>query len=739
MAKRLILIAIVAALFGSICFLRLADLEPGYQVHQLDGRQLKIETPLYLANSPFQIKQRGEGFEIDFVDSIGETLHIPFRRHLISCGRKPSNVTEYRGSYDFESVEPTEWNVIRLTQIESLANQVRLKGVLETHDHLVDILPAPFEVKIWHEAKNIIHFEAQCLSEAHSSISIHLKNNPEERVTGFGTQFDLENRNGTLVPILVSEQGIGRGAEPITTMMNLLARSGGSSTTTYAPQPFAINMDGWSIELENRELSYFDMRLPDVMTVQVHANTVKGEFRFNDKAKLVASRNQDHGLAPRPPDWTQKGVIVGLQGGTAAVLKKYKALKAANVAIAGVWIQDWVGQRHSLAGKQLWWNWSRDLKHYDRWETFTQILKKDGVRLLGYINPFLVKRDASHMTRHLYDEAIERSCLFKHGDGSTIRIENTSFSAGMVNIFDKACHRWLKDIIKMELIDAGFAGWMADYSEAMPFEATTGHGTGWELHNAYPVEWARLNREVIQELGQEDELFFFVRAGFTGAQQYASSFWLGDQMVDWAKEDGLASVIPALITSGQSGMVYNHADIGGYTTIELPFIKVIRSEELLLRAIELSAFTMFMRSHEGNLPEHNTQLYSTVKTREHIAFFSRLFRSLAPYRQHLMDLYEETGQPMILPVIDADNQLITSGFMLGAGIAVFPVMHRGDEAIEAYLPSGRWRHLFSEREFEGQQHVNVSAPIGQPAVFLSTDSEYNWAAIFDLVRTTLHQ
>jgi len=45
------------------------------------------------------------------------------------------------------------------------------------------------------------------------------------------------------------------------------------------------------------------------------------------------------------------------------------------------------------------------------------------------------------------------------------------------------------------------------------------------------------------------------------------SFWAGDQLVDWSKDDGLPSVIISFLSSSFSGIAVNHSDIGGYTTV----------------------------------------------------------------------------------------------------------------------------------------------------------------------------
>ena len=127
-------------------------------------------------------------------------------------------------------------------------------------------------------------------------------------------------------------------------------------------------------------------------------------------------------------------------------------------------------------------------------------------------------------------------------------------------------------------------------------------------HNRYPELWAQINREFVEEwknnrVGKEredpeDGLVFFMRAGFRDSPRWGMLFWEGDQMVSWQANDGIKSSVVGLLSSGLSGYAFNHSDIGGYCAINLPIIKYCRSEELLLRWMELNAFTIVFRTHE---------------------------------------------------------------------------------------------------------------------------------------------
>lgn len=77
---------------------------------------------------------------------------------------------------------------------------------------------------------------------------------------------------------------------------------------------------------------------------------------------LIESLTKYTGRMKPLPQWADRGIILGLQGGTEVVMQKLRAVQDSGVPVAAVWVQDWVGKRYTLAGDRLWWNWVRDEK-----------------------------------------------------------------------------------------------------------------------------------------------------------------------------------------------------------------------------------------------------------------------------------------------------------------------------------------------------------------------------------------
>ncbi len=284
------------------------------------------------------------------------------------------------------------------------------------------------------------------------------------------------------------------------------------------------------------------------------------------------------------------------------------------------------------------------------------------------------------------------------------------------------------------------------------------------------MEWARLNQQAVAAEDKQAEAFFFSRSGYTTSPSVSPLFWLGDQMPTWDDRDGMASALAGTLSSGLSGFALTHADLGGYTGVDLrlPYLgwavmRHVRGRELLVRWQEMGAFAgAVYRSHEGLLPDAFHQPWSDQATLNHFSRFSRLFVALRPYRRSLMAAAAERGWPLARhPVLHypRDSTLLADGqpttahgggsaqrirqFMLGPDLMVVPVLAPGEGTVRGYFPCGRWLYLWASEQSEAEDTVDacagarggaaadasspapategrwltVPAPIGYPAVY----------------------
>ncbi len=549
-----------------------------------------------------------------------------------------------------------------------------------------------------------------------------------EPIYGGGEQYSRLNLRGSRLPLWTGEQGVGRAHNLTTALANHHSDAGGHWHSTYFPQPTFVSASGRFLHLESSAYTVADFTAArvDVMEVWQRECTLHIGVA-GDLAAAVSAVSELLGRQPPLPEWADRGMWLGLQGGSAVIRAKTAAARDKGIPLTALWVQDWEGRRVTSFGSQLFWNWkfSRDL--YPDAAELLEELRREDTRFLGYINPFLA------VEGDLYKEAQERGYCVKRADGSDYLITVTTFPAALVDLTNPAAFEWIKGVIKEHMLGAGLSGWMADFGEYLPTDAVLHQGDARNFHNSYPAEWARANYEAMVEAKALSDTAIFMRAGYTGSSRCTHSIWAGDQMVDWSRHDGLPSVIPAALSAGLCGVGVHHSDIGGYTTL---FHKK-RGKELFRRWAEQSAFTPIMRTHEGNRPRSNWQWDSDEETVAHLARMARIYVALRPYRRAVLEEYRDAGLPAQRPVFlhypqwfDVPMRMQQYTYLFGRDLFVAPVLKKGVRTARTVLPPGRWVHLWTGREFSHTKptRVRVAAPLGEPPVFYRPES--SWKELF---------
>ena len=420
------------------------------------------------------------------------------------------------------------------------------------------------------------------------------------------------------------------------------------------------------------------------------------------------------------PAWCHEGMILSIQGGSKTVLDKCFSMLDAGAKITGVWSQDWSGEKRTVMGKQVWWNWEVDDKLYPDLKGTIAKLNARGVRFLGYINPYLVKDGK------LYNHCKKRGWLITKTDGSVYHIKSTTFDAGMLDLTNPAAVEYIKNVlIGKNMLSLGMSGWMADFGEYLPVDCVLHDGDPARLHNQWPVLWARINREAIEEYGAKD-ILFFTRSGYLGIQSYAPILWNGDQHTDYTRDYGMPCVMPASFSLAFSGVTMVHCDIGGFFS----FGKMKRDGELFTRWMEMGTFSLLMRSHESIRPWANAQ-FDAKGVKQHTVRLTKVHAALTPYIAHTV---EEAGKgiPAIRPDFWEAEDFGASrdpyAYYLGDDLFVCPVIRPGVKHRTVYLPEGDWIGFWTGREYKGEMRHSVRAPLGQPPVFYRKNSP--WAELF---------
>lgn len=695
--------------------------------HDIPGFKLSLTNHKKTNNLLFQIKGISSKTEID--------RHVwsnQSGKAFVNAAFAKITGKEFAGSFQIKEHISRQCNDQSIDTWLPSKNGLQIRGLLRCSG---DQIPYLLNIESKNNQQLILSVQ---FSDPRIGLSgLVFKSHSQEQFFGLGEQFSFFNFKGKRVPILVSEQGLARGKEPLSSILNIFAKgSGGYWHNSYAPIPHFISSDLRSLALENSEYSVFDFTNPEFFHVFNYSNKLNARLIIGEKPlDLIEQYSELSGRMRALPTWSVNGVILGLQGGTQKVLDSVTKIQNAGGKIAAVWIQDWQGQRETLLGRRLWWNWELDENRYPNFESLKAELGKNNIRLMAYINPFLIDAEQKgDFKRNLYKEAIAGNYLLKDINNELVYISQGSFKAYMVDFTNPSARKWYKEVIKSEMLSQGFSGWMADFGEALPLDVKAHSGISAKtLHNQYPVEWAKINREAIKEFGSEEDSLFFMRSAFTQSPAHSTLFWMGDQATTWDNFDGIKTSVTALLSSGLSGFAFNHGDVGGYFSTQLPLgISEHRSKELLMRWIELGAFQVVFRTHEGLLPDNNAQFDSDEELLLHFARFSQIYRAWGFYREQLIKTASEHAYPVVrhpflhYPQEKAFWNLSYQQFLIGEELWFSPVLDKNHQSVEILLPKGIWQHAFTGKLYESegsQKAIIIPAPIGTPAILYRQGSE----------------
>ena len=555
----------------------------------------------------------------------------------------------------------------------------------------------------------------QVISERASSAGVH----------GFGNQYQDFDLSGQLLPILVQEQGVTRGEEPAAKLVDAATWGAGTLQTTYGGWPTYVTDQNRSFSLvDNRAsgaLAVADMRKSRLIGLESFAPTFTATIQAADSpAGIVRARGA---ATTRPPlaGWVQNGAVLGLQGGTAKVRQVVADMQAAGTKISAVWLQDWVGKRVTTFGEQLWWTWQLNRATYPDWEQMVADFNAQGIKVMTYVNPFVINQSQvnGQPIENFYAQGEQKGFLVKNQRGGTYVVQTIGFPTALVDLTNPDARDWFADIIAKQVLGVGASGFMADFGEYLPMDSVLFKGKAARQHSRWPQLWAQTVRQACTQAGVPDCLSFF-RSSYLGSPRNVPLMWAGDQMVNYAREDGMRNAVLGMLAGGVSGAPLWHSDIGGYTSVNAAVTNFLRPPQLNARWAEMQAFGVVMRTHETNRPTLNQQVYDTPETRAQFARASQIYAALHDYRASVIDEAVRTGMPamrhgwLVYPGTDAataDEQ-----FFLGDHLLVAPVYAENATGVDVVFPPGQWRHVLTGEVYSGQ--ATVPAPIGTPAGFV---------------------
>lgn len=540
-----------------------------------------------------------------------------------------------------------------------------------------------------------------------NSIAIPFRCDEAGSFHGFGEQYNATDQRGEEFSLFVTEQGIGRtGSLPTLT---------GDEHTTYFPMPYWLDARGHGVlfTTDYRVIADVCANDPGVAWIEVtHNEPIEWIVFHGPSPKDVVRQLGDVVGRPAPlPDWAF-GLWIGSQGGQDAVLAEVDALEAESIPVSAFWVQDWTGVRMNFGGGfGVQYRWEVDTETYPDLPGMVDELHTRGYRFLAYANPFIDPNLPNH-----FDDLEAMGLLIESPEGGAYRFPAPIPEAAHPDLTNPAARTYVVDALRAMVRDIGIDGWMQDFAEWNPLDAVMSDGSDpMAYHNRFPIDWQSMAREALDAERPDGDYAFFGRSGWTGVQAVAQIHWAGDQEATWEAEDGIPTVVPALINLGLAGQYNVTHDIAGFSGGP-------STKELFMRWTELGAFTPIMRTHEGNERDDNWSWESDAETTAHFRRMTLVHDLLAPLFRRLADEAQTDSAPILRHLMleypdDRATWSISDQFMIGDELLVAPITEAGSTAREVYLPAGTWYHVWTGDSFDGQQTISIDAPIGSPPVF----------------------
>jgi alpha-glucosidase len=320
-----------------------------------------------------------------------------------------------------------------------------------------------------------------------------------------------------------------------------------------------------------------------------------------------------------------------------------------------------------------------------------------------------------------YDEGIEQDYFAKYPDGENYTGYVWPGRCHFPDFFRDDVREWWGAAF-IALTQSGVEGFWNDMNEP----AAWGQNIPWivkfgdkfmpEVRNAYGMQMTRATYDGTRKIMGNKRPFVLTRAAYSGTQRY-SAVWTGDN----TGTDAHMLLGQRLVNSlGITGMAFVGVDIGGFSGNPTP--------ELMVRWNSLGTYTPMFRNHaiQGSKMR---EPWEWGKDNEKIIKKDIEQRyKLLPYLYSSFYQSTQTGLPVSRTLAiehsfdeNVFDERFQNEFMFGDAMLVVPA-ESTKLTEDIYLPKGSWYRLSSDELYEGEQIVNVPAPLTDLPVFVKAGS-----------------
>jgi len=327
-------------------------------------------------------------------------------------------------------------------------------------------------------------------------------------------------------------------------------------------------------------------------------------------------------------------------------------------------------------------------------------LKARGLKICVWINPYIGQKSP------LFREGMEKGYLLKRPNGAVWQWDKWQPGQGIVDFTNPAACEWYAGHLK-RLVRMGVDCFKTDFGERIPTDVVWHDGSDpQKMHNHYAFIYNELVWNVLkQELGDE-EAVLFARSASVGAQQFPVH-WGGDC---YANYESMAESLRGGLSLGMSGFGFWSHDIGGFENTA--------PAHVYKRWCAFGLLSSHSRLH-GSKSYRVPWAYDDEAC-DVVRHFTQLKSRMMPYLYRQAAQAAEFGTPMMRSMMlefpdDPGCDYLDRQYMLGDSVMVAPVFSEAGD-VQFYLPEGRWTHLLTNHEAQGnrwhkQQHDFLSLPV----------------------------
>ena len=552
------------------------------------------------------------------------------------------------------------------------------------------------------------HVRITLFADTGDRISLATPCGATEHFAGLGGQSYDVDHHGQTVPLWVQEDGIGKDPTPDDQYSGIWFLTG-RRHSTHSPQPMLLSSQGYALAVDTNARAVFALcsEQPDVARFEAWEPTLDLNVFIGD----VASPRDALGLMdawvgkPATPPATVFAPWIDAIMGSASVRQVAGALRSNGISSSVIWTEDWRGGGEGTTGYAITEDWRVDRTLYPDFEQLAADLHSAGFAFATYNNTFL------DSAADIYAEATGDGYALHDGNGATYTFMDDTFAQGsMVDLTNPAAVAYTKSVYS-EGVALGADGWMADFGEWQPTDATLASGeSALAVHNRYPVDWAQLNHDLLASApAGRPAPIYFMRSAWLHSQSLVQVLWPGDQQTDFSDGDGFPSVVPMGIGLGVTGFPYFGSDVAGYMSQGT----TPTTEELFYRWVTFGALSPVMRTHHGRSAEQNFQWQHDASSIAHFRRWARFHMQLAAYLQGSIGSFERDGLPLFrLTALEYPGEdwawTATDEYMLGDRILVAPVNVQGATSRPVQLPTGTWYPLLGGAATSGAITANAT-------------------------------